>query len=221
MGKRKDLSDSLALSMDQVLNSEDHIKIFSKSIKEPKVVTASVKEHPAKQVFDLLVNASEELDYLGLSASAARTLQAAEKILSEMYDTNEVMDLPSEYDMDEGVVDEGETLINLDDPDYGIAEGHPTDENGDIIDINHHNPISFNSTDSEQELVRVGPNHWLPRNELDPKFLSVLDEGADLNQRLDLDPDQLSEEDLRTDEEYVSPESKILDNMITNRIDED
>lgn len=206
MAKRNDLSDSLASSMDQVLNSEEHKNIFCKPMQKIKVAMATVEEvHPAQQVFDLLVSASEELDELGLSASAARTLQAAEDILAEMQrnaehevqDENDVMDLPSEDDTDEGVIDE-----------------HLEDENGNMLGINPNFPISSTPVDVENELVRVGPNHWIPRNELDPQFLATLDNGADLLRRLEVDPDQLSEEDLRSDEDtYDSPESKISDDL--------
>lgn len=70
-------SDLLASSMDHIISSDEHKSLFAK----PQIKTASQKlAHPVEQAFVKLIQASEKLEELELTASASQLLGLASKL---------------------------------------------------------------------------------------------------------------------------------------------
>lgn len=88
---KNNFGDSLAQSMSQVLNSEEHQRIFAK----PKVATASSKKTAVQVAFESLLVTSEKLDQMGLEKSALLVLKAAHGIASEAGLMDDFVALPS------------------------------------------------------------------------------------------------------------------------------
>lgn len=106
-------SDYLANAFDEVISSTSFQKIFKKP-QEPKIKIASIEKSAVEVIFDNLVQASAELDDMGFEDSSAMVLEAAQSFIYKKtaaekvddlladFDTNEVIDKPSEDDKKEG-----------------------------------------------------------------------------------------------------------------------
>lgn len=86
-------NDDLALSMKNIMDSKEHKKIFA-----PFKKVASKNDQ--QKTLDLLITASEELDQMGLTVSAAQVLKAA----NEMWDLPESDEDAEDIEMPEDVL---------------------------------------------------------------------------------------------------------------------
>lgn len=75
---KNNLGDSLAQSMNQVLDSPEHKNIFAK----PKTISKKASNN-IQDAFNALLDVSAKLDELGLNESASETLKAAHNLAVE------------------------------------------------------------------------------------------------------------------------------------------
>ena len=119
---KNNFGDSLAQSMSQVLNSEEHQRIFAK----PKVATASSEKTAVQVAFESLLATSEKLDQMGLEKSALLVLKAAHGIASEAGLMDDFVALP-------GNEEKNPTLF-LSNPEEEVSETGEEDELADLLE---------------------------------------------------------------------------------------
>ncbi len=162
---RKKDNDSLALSMEQVMDSDQHRRIFQK----PQVKTASVKEkkqelNVAQQIMDTFIRVSSKLEELGLENSSFITLKAAETFRQELTKLASDEDDPEEFDLERDF-----TTENIDLP---------------------YNSIPFSLTKNDED---NGDTDGLGGDWFDHSSPMVEPTDYNFKNKLDIDPDQLAE----------------------------
>jgi len=79
--KKKNISESVAINMDKIINSDSHTNMFYKKA-EVKDIVEEIPDQ-LTNIFDVLVNVSAELDNHGLEKSSEKVLNSVSTLMIE------------------------------------------------------------------------------------------------------------------------------------------